>query len=100
MMIVFSRGAAIAPGKTASAMAFAHQVSAYLKSTYGIELEVLMPIGGNPNRIGWSTRYADLATMEVANTKMTADPKYWEIVNAGTANFIAGSVRDSIWRTV
>jgi hypothetical protein len=99
-MIVFSRGAAIAPGKIGSAMAFAHQVSAYLKTTYGIELEVLMPVGGNPNRIGWSTRYADLAAMEVATTKMTADPKYWEIVNAGAANFIAGSIRDSIWRTV
>ncbi len=99
-MIVFSRGAAIAPGKTASAMAFAHQVSAYLKETHRIELEVLMPVGGNPNRIGWSTRYADLAALEAATNKMSADPKYWEIVNGGTANFMAGSVRDAIWRTV
>jgi hypothetical protein len=38
--------------------------------------------------------------MEAATTKMTADPKYWEIVNGGTANFMAGSIRDAIWRTV
>jgi hypothetical protein len=75
-------------------------LDAYLKATHGIELEVLMPVGGNPNRIGWSTRYADLAAMEVATTKMTSDPKYWDIVNAGTANFMAGSIRDSIWRTL
>lgn len=99
-MIVFSRGAAIAPGKTPSAIAFAHEISAYLKTTCGIELEVLMPIGGNPNRIGWSTRYKDLATMEATTAKMTADPKYWEMVNKGTDNFMAGSVRDAMWRTV
>lgn len=51
-MLVFSRGAAIAPGKTGSAITSAHEISAYLKTTCGIELEVLMPIGGNPNRIG------------------------------------------------
>ena len=99
-MVVFSRGAAIAPGKTASAIAFAHEISAYLKTSVRIELEVLMPIGGNPNRIGWSTRYKDLATMEATMAKMTADPKYWELVNSGTANFMPGSIRDSMWRTL
>ena len=81
-------------------MAFAQQISAYVKTTHGIELEVLMPIGGNPNRVGWSTRYADLAAMEAASTKMNSDPKYVELVSNGSANFIAGSIRDAIWRTV
>lgn len=99
-MVIFSRGAAIAPGKTASAIAFAHEISAYLKTSVGVELEVLMPIGGNPNRIGWSTRYKDLAELEATTAKMTADPKYWELVNKGTENFMAGSIRDAMWRTV
>ena len=81
-MVVFSRGAAIAPGKTASAIAFAHEISAYLKTSIGIELEVLMPIGGNPNRIGWSTRYKDLATMEATMAKMTADPSIGSLSTA------------------
>lgn len=55
-MIVFSRTASIAPGKTPSAMAFAKEISAYLKTTCAIELEVPVPIGGNPNQICWSTR--------------------------------------------
>ncbi len=42
-MVVFSRGAAIAPGKTATAIAFTPEISANLKTTCGIELEVLMP---------------------------------------------------------
>jgi len=99
-MVVFSRGASIAPGKTASAIGFAHEISAYLKTTCGIELEVLMPIGGNPNRIGWSTRYKDLAAMGATTAKMTADPKYWKMVNKGTDNFMPGSIRDAMWRTV
>lgn len=49
-----------------------------------------MPVGGNPNRFRWSTRYVDLAAMEVDTTKK----------NGGTSNFLAGSIRNSIWRTV
>jgi hypothetical protein len=99
-MIVFSRTASIAPGKTPSAMAFAKEISAYLKTTCAIELEVSVPIGGNPNQICWSTRYKDLAAMEATTAKMTSDPKYWEMVNKGSDNFMAGSICNSMWRTV
>lgn len=46
--IAFNQTAAIAPGKTANAIEFAHETAAYVKSTYGIDLKVLSPIGGNP----------------------------------------------------
>jgi hypothetical protein len=90
----------MAPGKTPSAIAFAHEISAHLKTTCAIELEVSVPIGGNPNRICWSTRYKDLATMETTTAKMASDPKYWEMVNKGADNFMAGSICDSMWRTI
>lgn len=99
-MIAFNRTAGIAPGKTASALGFAHEIAAYMKSTYGVDLEVLLPIGGNPQRIAWSTRYKDLAALEAVTTKLTADKKYWEIVGKHSDNFVAGSMRDSIWRIV
>jgi hypothetical protein len=99
-MVVFSRTASIAPGKTPSAMAFAKEISAYLKTTCAIELEVSVPIGGNPNRICWSTRYKDLAALEATNAKMTSDPKYWELVNKSADHFMAGSICDSMWRIV
>jgi len=99
-MIAFNRTAAIAPGKTSSSIGFAHEIAAYIKEAYGVELEVLLPIGGNPNRIAWSARYKDLAAMDAVNAKMLADKHYWEIVSKASDNFLPGSVRDSMWRTV
>ena len=99
-MIVFTRTVSIAPGKNASAMAFAREIAAYLKSASGMELEVLVPIGGNPNRITWTSRYADLAAYDKASSAMMADPKYLQLVSGASDNFIAGSVLDSLWRKV
>ncbi len=99
-MIAFNRTAAIAAGKTASAIGFAHEIAAYMKDAYSLQLEILLPVGGNPQRIAWSTRYKDLAALDTVSTKLLADKKYWEIVGKGTDNFIAGSMRDSIWRVL
>jgi hypothetical protein len=99
-MIAFNRTASIAAGKTATAIAFAHEISAYMKEAYGLELEILLPIGGNPQRIAWSTRYKDLAAFDVVSSKLIADKHYWEIVGKSADNFIPGSMRDSIWRVL
>lgn len=99
-MITFVRTAAVAPGKTASAIAFAKEISAYMKDSYSLDLEVLMPIGGNPQRIAWAARYEDLAAFDAVGLKILGDKKYWEIVNKNTDNFLPGSVNDAIWRTV
>jgi len=60
-MITFVRSALIAPGKTGDAIAFANQVAKHIKDKHGTALEMLMPIGGNPNRIAWHARYESLA---------------------------------------
>ncbi len=44
--------------------------------------------------------YADMAAMETLSAKMTADPKYWDLVNGAAACFIAGSMHDGIWQTL
>jgi len=49
-MISWYRVAAIAPGKTASAIRFAHEISAFVKGKTGADTRIAMPIGGNPNR--------------------------------------------------
>jgi hypothetical protein len=97
-MIVFNRSASIAPGKMGSAIAFAHEIAAYMKDAHGTTLEVLVPVGGNPNRIAWSSRYKDLAAFDVVSTKILTDKKYMELVSKNSDNFIPGSVQDSIWR--
>jgi hypothetical protein len=61
---------------------------------------VLRPIGGNPQRIAWSARYKDIATLEDVNTKTLADKQYWALVGKGIEDFVAGWMRDSIWQTV
>jgi hypothetical protein len=99
-MIAFYRSAAIAPGKVGSAVAFAKEISAYVKDKNKTDLLIAMPVGGNPNRIGWSTHYENLGDLENKMNQLMTDPKYLEMVAKGSENFIAGSVRDEIWRTV
>lgn len=99
-MISFTRTAGVAAGKTAGAIGFAHEVSAHFKKHYDVDMEVLMPVGGNPSRITWAARYPDMATMEAVRAKSLADRAYMALVAKGTDLFVAGSLRDAIWVTV
>ena len=99
-MIAFARTASIAPGKTSRAVAFGHEVANYIKDKYGTTLEVLMPIGGNPARIAWHTRYENLAQWETLNAKLLGDKKYMDLVSKHADTFLPGSVHDHFWRTV
>lgn len=99
-MIAFVRVASVKPGKQMAAMTFAKEITAFLKGSYHIDVEVLRPVGGNPYRFAWSTRYADMAAMESVTGKMLADPKYWELLNGASECFIAGSTHDAFWQTV
>ena len=98
-MIAFVRVASVKSGKQVPAMSFAKEISAFLKGSYHLDMEVLRPVGGNPQQIAWSTRYADMAAMETITNKMLADPKYWELVNGAAECFISGATRDTIWQT-
>ena len=99
-MIVATRTISIAPGKNVAAIGLAHQIAAYLKTLLGTDVEVLTPIGGNPFRITWSSRYPNLAEFEVKQAKMVADQKYMQLVVSGLDNFVPGSVFDTLWRVV
>ena len=98
-MIFFVRTISIAPGKNADAMAFAHKVTQYVKDKFKRDTHISMPIGGNPNRIAFAARYKDLAEYEAVSVKSLADKNYMELVSAGADLWIAGSLRDEIWRT-
>lgn len=99
-MIAITRTASIAPGKTSSAIAFGHQVAKYIKDKHGVTLEVLMPIGGNPARIAWHTRYESLAEWEKLTGKLLADKEYMAMVAKHGDTFLPASVHDHIWRTI
>ena len=99
-MIAFVRTANIAPGKTAAAFGFASEMTAYLKATHGVEAQVLRPIGGNPNRVAWSSRFPDLTAYGAFNDKLRTDARYWEMVGKAADCFMAGSVNDDLWQAV
>ncbi|WHZ10589.1 MAG: hypothetical protein OJF60_001028 [Burkholderiaceae bacterium] len=99
-MIAFVRTAGIAPGKTGAVMAFAKEIAAYFKTHYDVELTVLTPIGGNPQRIAWSSRYKDLSAVQTLLNKMAADKGYWELVNKNVDCFVPGSLNDAFWQEV
>ena len=81
-------------------MTFAKEIAAYLKASHHLDLEVLRPVGGNPQRIAWSGHYADMAAMETTTTQVLADPQYWELLNGAAECFIGGAMHDAIWKTV
>jgi hypothetical protein len=97
-MISFHRVASVAPGKAVAAMSFAREVAAHIKAKTGLEVKIGMPIGGNPNRIGWFLQYENLAALEDTQAKLLADQKYMELIAKSADNFIAGSLHDEIWR--
>lgn len=99
-MIYFSRTASIAPGRTGDAIAFAQVIAKYINENYDTTLEVLMPIGGNPNRIAWRAHYDSLAQWEAATTRLLTDKVYVELVAKQSNTFLPGSVHDELWRTL
>jgi len=99
-MIRFVRTASIAQGKLRDALAVAKEIAEHIKKNHGVQLEIMMPVGGNPFRIAWRAEYASLAAMEEAMSKLMTDAKWLELQAKGSANFIPGSANDVIWRTV
>jgi hypothetical protein len=99
-MISFMRTASIAAGKTVDAITFAHQITKFLAEKHDLKVAICLPIGGNPNRIGWHTMYPSLAELEVTTVKLMADPEYMALITANAGNMIAGSLHDDIWRVL
>ena len=99
-MIRFVRTASIAPGKVGDALAYARKISEYVGKKHGVQMEVMMPVGGNPHRVAWRIEFANLGAMEAFQSKLLLDAKFMELSSKAGANFVAGSLNDVIWRTI
>ena len=99
-MIAFVRIVSVMPGKTADALAFAHHLKSYLKDKHGIDMNLSMPIGGNPNRIAYVSNVASLGELEAGIAKLAADAEYQKMIAGNAANVIPGSVHDEMWRSL
>ena len=99
-MVTVVRTGAIAPGKTAEALTFAHQISKLIKEKHGVTIELLLPVGGNPGRIAFKSNYAGLGEWETLSAKLLADADYLAAITSNSAVFLPGSINDEIWRTL
>jgi hypothetical protein len=98
-MIAFTRVASFVPARSGEAIACAHEIARHMQGTYGIEFEVMLPVDGSPQRIAWSSRYADLATLDAVSARIVDDARYWELLRRASDHFLPGSMQDSVWRT-
>ena len=99
-MIMFSRTADISPGNIGSAVVFATEIAQLFEELTGVKLTLMTPVGGNPNQMIWRGTYENLGAMETAMETALASEAYHAKVASGTDLFIAGTVRDSIFKTV
>ncbi|MEZ5652943.1 MAG: hypothetical protein R3E87_20610 [Burkholderiaceae bacterium] len=99
-MIRFIRTVTMAPGITAQGIGFAHEMAAHLKNTLGLSTQVMVAVGGNPQRIGWYYECEDLAALDQGLQRMNADPTYHQMSSRTTDFFVAGSFEDTIWRSI
>lgn len=99
-MIAFVRYYSIMPGKTPDALATAQKIKKHAKEKHGSEINLMMPIGGNPNCIAFVSTADHLADIEGALGKIDGDAEYQKLVADNAGNVIPGSVHDEIWRSL
>jgi hypothetical protein len=99
-MITFSRVANIAPGKMPMAIEFAQRTAAYLKQTYGLDVAISVPIGGNPLQVCWTAQADNMAKFDELGQKFLTDKKYAAMITEYSDSMIPGTVVDSYWRTL
>lgn len=99
-MITLHRSAGVAPGQFRNALVFAKEVAALIQAKTGVDVVVNLPVGGNPNVIGWSLRFDSLAHYDSTMTTLHADAQYGELLARNGTSFNPGSLFDAIWRSV
>jgi len=99
-MINFSSTASIAPGKTIEARAAANQLAKYIKDRHGTTVEVLVPIGGNPDRVALHGRHESLAQWEAISSKLNADSEFQGMIAKNSSYFLPGTIHQEFWRTI
>ena len=99
-MITFIRTFSIMPGKTAEALAFAHQVTKHVKETHGLDISLSMPVGGNPYRIAFVSVAPNMSELEANIDRLAKDAEWEKLIVGNAGNTIPGSVHDEIWRSL
>ena len=97
-MVGFTRVGRIAQNPQA-AMAFAVEMTNFLKKKHGIDITCWARMGGPTGQIVWQSAFADMTALDKFTQKLQSDQEYWKKVNEaqGQGLFEAGSAEDGIW---
>ncbi|HEX6395713.1 MAG TPA: hypothetical protein VFZ97_19950 [Acidimicrobiales bacterium] len=99
-MYQFSRLARLTGSQAVSAMNWATEITEHVKSVTGLSVSLFTEVfSAAPGTLAWSTIVPDLATLEAAFDKLTPDPRYNELAEAGQAYTLPGSLSDRL-RTI
>jgi hypothetical protein len=96
MAIRFHRTALVAGPKGQEAVAFAAEISEYVTETLGMPTTWGMQVGGPFATLHWFTDYANMAELEAALLKVTADAGYNDVLAKAKDLFVEGRSEDTI----
>ena len=98
-MIGFTRIGRIAKDPQ-SAMAFAIDMTNFIKKKYEADITCWARLGGPMGQIVWQTAFADMAAFEKLTQAMLADQEYWQKVEDAEGLFDTASFEDGMWNQI
>lgn len=97
-MISFVQTALIMTGKTQPALLWAHRIARHVAHHHDVEIEVLVPAVGNPQRIAWSSRYRSMVAWDEVQLKLAHDASYQALRAESASLLVPQSEDESLWR--
>ena len=99
-MVTFLRNYEVKTGKLPEALALAQEAMGHIKKTYDIDVDIYMPVGGNPLRIGLVAEYENMGEVEAQLGRLAADASWPKIMSKAADLIVEGSVTDEFWKKV
>ena len=99
-MIRHQRSGRAKVGKAGEGVQFAKEIADFINTKYApVSVQIYTELFGELNTIYWHTDYDELATLEKANAKLTADPDYLAILSKGADIFVEGTLHDKLLKS-
>lgn len=98
-MVGFTRTGRIARDPQA-AMAFAIDITHFIKRKYKADVTCWARVGGPTGQIVWQTIYADGAAREKLNQALLSDQEYWQKLKDAEGLFDTASFEDGLWNQI
>ncbi|HEY5685915.1 MAG TPA: hypothetical protein VIY70_11135 [Acidimicrobiia bacterium] len=100
MGVRLNRTAVVDRGKADVAMAFAAEVTAYIKENWGIPVIWGMEIGGTFGKVHWFADYESMAQLEEILGRSLTEPAYRALVDRSAEIFVPGATEDTLIYTM